>query len=425
LELFYPIALRETEKRFIELLRQERITSLDLLRAEYTHWPPRGLDADPALSARLDQEVKILPQMSGSAAGYVINEKGMEDVWNRLHDPQRAVVFSARAYGLDLYRRDMKKEYDPARIIYLNNMLFSGPGQIILQCMMLNVSYQVFHALAGLATLSLSLTKSLSILTLFAGLMAGSGRHALLQGLFGFANPALFPNRISPLQVGGHEGVHVLQLKDRHAKGRDTIPQASLASHVFQNAAQNSLSAGGRAMAGLDSWLSLSKLSYLADDLEIQARLHTVIASGYPRWERVPRTRHEFYAALADSGIYVPRTIRAAVAKAAKTEPGIRDFQKRSAFSRLAAALTVRAVAELNTAFSHYARMGRRDYLWQDVLPYLYGHYLELCTDPNGRKKMGFKPFRLPQHVVALSPRLPDRIKNGWSAEMPFPPAPG
>lgn len=128
---------------------------------------------------------------------------------------------------------------------------------------------------------------------------------------------------------------------------------------------------------------------YLAQDCEMQARLHEVLAQGYAIWQQMPATKTELWAALHNCGLRTPDSV---MAELRNSEDGQASLKKFAISSSNRAKFDLGSTEQLNEVFNYAALPERRDILWKHVYPNLYGNLLELYGDGPGRERMGLGP---------------------------------
>lgn len=117
---------------------------------------------------------------------------------------------------------------------------------------------------------------------------------------------------------------------------------------------------------------------YLAEDCEIQARLHEFVAEGIQNGaKKIPQSKIELWTALKDSGYPMPKNLARHIDQH-KKEHGITEQFNANTYwlSRINERFLISE--DNKVAFIHR------------TLPYIYGHLLELYGDDQGRKKMSF-----------------------------------
>lgn len=132
--------------------------------------------------------------------------------------------------------------------------------------------------------------------------------------------------------------------------------------------------------------ITTSKVSdYLANEYEIQARMHEVLAIGYAAWQKMPENKTELWAALHNAGIRTPKNIL----KELKSSEEGRQALKRFKCSRTLQENTRKTAKELNFVDKYAGFADVRETLWRKAYPALYGNLLEHYGDRPGRARMG------------------------------------
>ena len=186
----------------------------------------------------------------------------------------------------------------------------------------------------------------------------------------------------------GREHIHILQTTEAE-KTKFNPYESTLYKDL-----KKSFNGKQKALAITNTICSFGMLPYISRDAEIQANMHTALARGYrKKWQRLPRTRHELWAALAELGIKPPAAIREELKNT--TEDKAKTFLKpglRATFNRYSQKLIRTDVADLDAINEGLLRDDLKEKFWRDTLPYLYGHLLELYGDPAGRQRLTSAP---------------------------------
>tara|TARA_B100000508_G_C11452850_1_gene275086 strand:+ start:528 stop:1865 length:1338 start_codon:yes stop_codon:yes gene_type:complete len=127
-------------------------------------------------------------------------------------------------------------------------------------------------------------------------------------------------------------------------------------------------------------------LRYLANECEMQARLHTVVVGGYHQFEKMPLTRGELFAFLASQKVNVPERIMSEIKNSPYGAKRLIDFAPNEyLYKRYADKSAVKDINSVIDALDPaYA-----DQFWDDAIPFIYGDLLELYGDREGHKRMG------------------------------------
>jgi|GEM_PF-5171671 len=369
---------RRERELYKQLAAGTALNSSTLLEIDFGHFPPKGLQ----ITERNENPVNIrsiyqdhfrtpLNKLTGSLfmGGYVHTKK---TTIAQMEDYAASIDISA-AKKEKPETADSASEYD--RSLYLNNFLYSPVGQ---------AGY--LSALWSMPVIikAFSTDPALSALSIF------------------FVVPFLSSLRLSPLthltnavkefaiQTVGHEHLHLLQRQDDD--------ETKTGFHCFDNNFYKRDEREVREsklrmfLTTIDDTASYNSIHYLRSDYETQARLHVLTARNYSRWGRLPTTKHELWAALIDAGMNAPRRIHKAL-KEGPVEGKPEDFLKpglTATFGRAARRSLNTDVADLNVGTRSLHQTFRKERHWEETLPYLYGHMLELYGDRNGRLYMGF-----------------------------------
>lgn len=272
-----------------------------------------------------------------------------------------------------VHRLRNNEKTDSDNTIYYNPLIHSSIGKIGLTS-------------ATIATIAFK--PLVAVLSVFSG-MFSSARGAYLAGFTKFSPTSSFADLI------GHEHVHILQRESIYRS------QHLMDYDVFENEMKDSISQniGGlnATRIKIDTVASIGTSAYFRTDAEVQARIHTIVAHGSKRWGRLPQNRNEFYAAMDEAGIEIPNSL-----SEIKTNISIKNscsnFQRKTnlvaTFKRFARKHLNPEIAELNSATNAWLQKSAKEEFWKTSMPYLYGHWLELIGDPDGRKKMGYRTLK-------------------------------
>lgn len=350
--------------RMRKLFDKGKATSRQILEVEFGHFPPKGIDF--ADQNHLDTRVNLRSSLQDKDAGFLTKILTTTMALGYVHGKEQVT-------GSEL--KEAKKDQS----IYMNPILMGTIGKLITGKM----TYTGASMLLG----NLSL----------AGLAAFAHRYEFLLGtslLTTLRHVPIIQIVTMPFKsfsdVVGHEHIHVLQIHDgERAKTGFDMDEDHFKGKVRE--AQKEFPWYKRIRGRFDRVASLGVSSYFLNDVEIQARLHTLMVHGYKRWGRLPGNREEFTAAAIDCGLNAPREVHERI-KASKN-PNVADFLKpglTGTFMRCARKSFGTDTAEINAA--QRAMMDKdlqRDF-WKTTLPFMYGHLLELYGDPYGRRKMGY-----------------------------------
>jgi hypothetical protein len=182
-------------------------------------------------------------------------------------------------------------------------------------------------------------------------------------------------NGASRLPTIGHEHIHVLQnhrLDDKDYHPYDNTfreeheelikkPLDKLLKKIYET----------RLFGGKHT-------KYLAEDCEIQARLHEFVAEGIQNGaEKIPESKIELWIALKDAGYPMPNELAQHIDQYKEEQSITGQFNADTHWlSRINQRFLISEDSKL--AFIHR------------TVPYIYGHLLELYGDDQGRQKMGF-----------------------------------
>lgn len=133
-----------------------------------------------------------------------------------------------------------------------------------------------------------------------------------------------------------------------------------------------------------------SRLKYLADECEFQARMHTVLANVYQQHQRLPLNAVELIAALKSHGVEVPDSVEDELYSTTKTAYAYRDALERFYHDEefIDHNGDKSAVSDLNKVLEalkdeHVAET------WFTAIPRIYGDLLEIYGDAYGSERVG------------------------------------
>lgn len=124
---------------------------------------------------------------------------------------------------------------------------------------------------------------------------------------------------------------------------------------------------------------------YFARSIEMQARMHEMIACGYCQWQRLPTTRIELWAALSNMGLKTPNVILQEIKGTQAGQKALEDFSLSPAIKSLVSGKAY----ELNLVYDYAGEADVQKALWTAKYPLLYGELLEFYGDRIGRERMG------------------------------------
>lgn len=125
---------------------------------------------------------------------------------------------------------------------------------------------------------------------------------------------------------------------------------------------------------------------YLAEECEMQARLHTIMVGAYHQFEAMPTTKSELLVCLASQKIDVPEDV---LEKIRASEGGEAIFEKFAHDEKLYDRYADKsAVSDINSVVKK-VKVEFIDKFWGKTFPYIYGDLLELYGDSQGLKRMG------------------------------------
>lgn len=196
----------------------------------------------------------------------------------------------------------------------------------------------------------------------------------------------------------GHENIHVLQ----------RLNQAPIINDQYSNAQVSMLHYGpaNRGLAGrlMDKFnravvdTSVYKAhemrvsDYLAEEIEIQARMHEIMVNGHAAWGRLPTNKTEFYAALKNIGVELPSPLLTELRSTDEGRQALRDFR----CSKVLRENMQQEVKELNFVHQYASNNTTQQFMWETAYPAIYGQLLEYYGDSLGRERLGLGPNQQP-----------------------------
>lgn len=372
-----PINFYKRDRDMFNHVAAKTLNSRNVLEIEYGEFPMKGIDITQVNERPVhvrnyfeDKESGLFDKILYSAItlGYVRSEKTL------------LAGAPENADGSDTHDR----------AIYLNKLFYSPLAQAaVLKFAHAPLAGAALALATGAKTLAATAAATAGLFkkSIFLSLMTlSSARWAMAVQILGMPFKSV-------MDTVGHEHVHVLQVHDENntgfmpAGGRDGLCEKLVRNKRAENPMLS-------AVYLADRICSFGMFPYLRNDAEIQARLHTVLAKGYrEKWHRLPATRHEFWGAMISAGLNAPAAIRRELDES--RDPGLADFYQkglRGSFGRAAQKATNVHVAQLNAAHASLLAKDVKEEYWRSVLPYLYGHLVELYGDPSGRSRMAGKP---------------------------------
>jgi hypothetical protein len=124
---------------------------------------------------------------------------------------------------------------------------------------------------------------------------------------------------------------------------------------------------------------------YFARNVEIQARMHEMMAYGYCQWQTLPTTKTELWAALINMGLETPASILHEVKSTEAGRKALEDFKLLPGIKSQIAG----TAGHLNFVHDYAREPDIQEALWTAKYPLLYGELLEFYGDKFGRERMG------------------------------------
>ena len=221
--------------------------------------------------------------------------------------------------------------------------------------------------------------------------------------------PALF-HKSSYSPTLGHETTHILQgdhdFRSRETFG-DTVSSAiyiesnlhddkkffpTIPLHMFLPHFSEDLSAAGA-----------KELEYQRENMEMQARLHEVLADGYQRWGSLPQNREQFIIAMTNAGLAMPAQFSSHL----QSSPSIEETAVVSGPEKYGA-------RTINELFETLTDEGK-DYFWREYMPRIYCDLIEMYGDKQGRERFGYGPnprYQFNLHAAGEPNTVQDILKD-------------
>lgn len=132
---------------------------------------------------------------------------------------------------------------------------------------------------------------------------------------------------------------------------------------------------------------------YLADNIEVQARLHEALCIAYQEWQMLPINREEFFAAMHCLGFNIPQETIKGLQDSKNGIEALKQFRLTD-YTKTQAWVPV---ALLNSVFSVAELSGKTHAMWEEDISYIYGHLLSLYGDEHGFTRLfDAEPSRIP-----------------------------
>ena len=216
--------------------------------------------------------------------------------------------------------------------------------------------------------------------------------------------------------IFGHETAHITQ-GDHQARAADYFGRAAqteiLAARTsgFPQLIADSVFGRHTDEARRQSAIAQKvELTYLTDGLEIQARVHQILAQGYPQWSRFPQNREEFLVALHGSGVQLSQQTLEDLQRSPTYAQTRRDFPS----------VPSGRAEEINAVRNILTDSGQRIFE-RDSLPRMYGDLLEMYGDRLGRERFGFGVNEY-QQIRDATPDQATNRANGFARDFTFKP---
>lgn len=406
-----PINFYKRDREVYKHIAADTLNSRNVLEIEYGEYPMKGID----ITQVNERPVHVRGYFQDKKAGFIGQALATLFTLGYVRN-ERVPLQTQKPEDLQ------KGEIAFDRAIYLNKPFYSPVGQAgilkFVHAPLASVGYALATGAKTLGAVAASTAAFLKDRWLLCGMLLSTTRLASVVQLLSMPFKSV-------MDTVGHEHVHVLQVHDENKTGFiATSQEKGRCAKLADDARAKNPLLGFVYL--VDNVASFGMTHYFRKDEEIQARLHTVLAKGYREgWHKLPATKHELWGALISAGLSAPAAIRREVEQSA--ESGVADFYKKSvsgAFARATQKVTNVHVAQLNAAQASLISSEAKERHWREVLPYLYGHLVELYGDLSGRQRMGFVPEKAAQDDFAkVSARVTEAPAQAAAPEQDTQPA--
>jgi hypothetical protein len=346
------------------LFKKGEATSKEILTVEFGHFPPQGLDFED--TNNLDRAVTFKTPLQDKKSGWLTKALTSVAALGYVHGKENLVGSS-----LQNAERD--------ETIYMNPLLMGTVGKVAAALIAYKLTRDFMTDLSVTGMAQYVMNHQFLALTV----LATSLRHTPLVQIFGH------PFR-SFSDVAGHEHIHILQVHDSvRAKSGYAMDDDEFKKEIMDR--QKEFPLWRRVMNRVEDVIALGATRYLLNDVEVQARMHTVMVDGYQRWGRLPRTREEFIAACVDSGLNVDKDVKKEIESLSpEQKETFLPTGLTNSFARAVRGFVDIDAVELNAAQRRIHNAEMKHEYWDEQMPFMYGHLLKLYGDPKGLEKMDF-----------------------------------
>lgn len=202
-----------------------------------------------------------------------------------------------------------------------------------------------------------------------------------------------FSGRSNIVSTLGHETAHILQ-GDHYYRAAEIFGQKNAGSlwqeikkpmsdMIAESTFDEKYLKPGVTIDKTKSHDTNNKLAYLTRGVEVQARIHQIVAQGYQHWKALPVTRAEFTAAMINIGLKAPKPVMDMMATSdLYKNAGVRFDAGNDRYNRNLRS----AVNDLNFIQETLTDEGRK-YFWKVALPSMYGDLIEMYGDRYGNER--------------------------------------
>ncbi len=175
--------------------------------------------------------------------------------------------------------------------------------------------------------------------------------------------------------VVGHEATHLLQGATGYAtRVNRTVDKLKEFDRTVPEKGHLRKSFNARAKRN-----AVKYAKYYAKGVEVQARLHQLMAEGYQQWGRLPQNREELWMAFSCFGFAPPVKVAALLNWQTAVDPSLKDFKK---------PVEVDHGADHGIQYFYDVLSApAKQKFWEETLPELYVSLVEMYGDKTARAR--------------------------------------
>ncbi len=233
----------------------------------------------------------------------------------------------------------------------------------------------------------------------YAGMVYMYGKNIFLnEGLEDFGRMRSRRARLNT--VVGHEATHLLQGATGHAARVDNAVSTLKAfDKAFPEKGQLRKSFNAKAKRS-----AVKYAKYYAQGIEVQARLHQMMAEGYQQWGRLPQNREELWMAFSCFDFTPPPKVTALLNWQTAVDPSLKDLKKPVAVDHSAD----HGIQYFYDVLSAPAKQK----FWEETLPELYVSLVEMYGDKTARARFGLAGEKTQKVKITVSAERPLAAKK-------------